>query len=257
MIPMMTNCPHGPYVDFIGFGFDSKTNDYKLLRFFEMNDQSIGAELYSLNANCWTSITCIAPNYSPLYGAQYYYGNSFVNGAIHLLAYDREGSRCRVLAFDVSEQVFSEIPLPDHLSNASFFRAWLLKYRQSSIAIMTWKSEPNLMELWVMKEYGVATSWTKVFTEKRESVPRVLFFRQDEEQVFVAMKDGLIASLDLKTKHYSEDFGVGLVHSLEQYLVVDSYVESLVLLDKCCINSRWDVISIDQVDEFQIRSLWE
>ncbi|OMO97109.1 hypothetical protein COLO4_14881 [Corchorus olitorius] len=243
---------------FTGFGFDSKTKDYKLLRFFEMDDKSIEVELYSLNANRWTSITSIAPNYSPLYRAQYYYGNSFVNGAIHLLACDRnERDRSRnivLLAFDVSEEVFSEIPLPDHFSNASILRVQLLKYRQSSIATMTWECERkrrsqihwerrSQIHLWVMKEYGVATSWTKVLTstEAGESVARVLFFRQDE-QVFVRMQGGWIASLDIKTKH-SKGFGVHSVPSLEEYLVVDSYVESLVLLDKCCNISPWDVIN--------------
>ncbi|OMP03626.1 hypothetical protein COLO4_10296 [Corchorus olitorius] len=122
----------------------------------------------------------------------------------------------------------------------------LLKYGESSIATTTWDWDDyslvdSKIELWVMKEYGVATSWTKVLTmEATESVQRVLFFRQDE-QVFVVRKDESIASLDIKTKHSHEVLGV---RSLEAHLVVDSYVESLVLLDKYC-NSGWDVISID------------
>ncbi|OMO66208.1 hypothetical protein CCACVL1_21266 [Corchorus capsularis] len=181
---------------FTGFGFDSKTNDYKLLRLVDLDDQSVGAQVYSLNTNCWTSIALFR---EPYYIAK----NSFVNGAIHLLACDWKGRRKRnlILAFDVSVQVFSDIPLPDHLSNAihrpgqlrtgrlqysqSCMASFeLLKYRESSIATMTsWDWDPNLIELWVMKEYGVATSWTKLFTiVKGESVGRVLFFRQDEEQ---------------------------------------------------------------------------
>ncbi|OMO97116.1 hypothetical protein COLO4_14879 [Corchorus olitorius] len=242
--PNVTYSSHGPYDAFTGFGFDSKTDDYKLLRYLVLDDNSIEAEVYSLNANCWTSITPIAPKYIPHFEYPRNYGNSFVNGAIHLLA-GNDQAGYRVLAFDVSEQVFSEIPLPDHLSNASFPRAQLLTYRQSSIATMTWEWEPSLIELWVMKEYGVATSWTKVFTEKREIVARVLFLRQDE-QVFVTIKGGLISSIDIKSKHF-EDFGVESVHSLEYFLVVDSYVESLVLLDKCC-NAGLNVISIDEDD---------
>ncbi|OMO97110.1 hypothetical protein COLO4_14882 [Corchorus olitorius] len=240
------------YDAFIGFGFDSKTNDYKLLRLVVnvMNNHT-EAEVYSLNANCWRRITYIAPNYTPHFEdpgnyvnsfdelawknycangfvklAWRTYGNSFVNGSIHLLACDRNAYR--ILAFDVSEEVFSEIPLPDHLSNASnFICANLLKYGESSIATLTCEWEPSLMctqrHLWVMKEYGVATSWTKVLAEAAAvSVPRVVFFRKDEEQIFLVRNE---------------------------HLVVDSYVESLVLLDKCCINSPWNVISIDEEPE--------
>ncbi|OMO97111.1 hypothetical protein COLO4_14883 [Corchorus olitorius] len=126
-----SRCSSEPVVEHYSLRLDNEdVDEYKQLQIPSNQFRSVG--------RCFRVVgTCNGP----LYGAQYYYGNSFVNGAIHLLAYDREGSRCRALAFDVSEQVFSEIPLPDHLSNASFFRAWLLKYRQSSIAIMTWKSE--------------------------------------------------------------------------------------------------------------------
>ncbi|OMO97115.1 hypothetical protein COLO4_14878 [Corchorus olitorius] len=221
---------------FTGFGFDSKNNDYKLLRFvvseveLDYDSMEFEAEVYSLNANCWTNITSIAPKYIPCYDYPRHYANSFVNGAIHMLACDSKvgSERNLILAFDVSEQVFSEITLPDNLSNEFFLHAELLKYRQSSIVIMTWKSVGFMCiqtDLWVMKEYGVATSWTK------------------DEQVFVARKDG-IASLDIKTKH-SEVFGV---RPQEEDVVVDSYVESLVLLDKCCSNARWDVISMDEDD---------
>ncbi|OMP03637.1 f-box family protein [Corchorus olitorius] len=113
---------------------------------------------------------------------------------------------------------------------------------------MTWKSVGIMCtqtDLWVMKEYGVAASWTKVWVEAEACVPtRVLCFRQDE-QVLVITPSGRIASLDIKTKH-SQVFGVKLNNSLviDDFVLVDSFVESLVLLDKCCISSRWDVISI-------------
>ncbi|OMP03627.1 hypothetical protein COLO4_10297 [Corchorus olitorius] len=248
--PNVTYSSHGPYDAFTGFGFDSKNNDYKLLRYvmLDTNDYEgevpIEAEVYSLNANCWTSITSIAPKYIPLLGYPRDYGSSFVNGAIHLLAFDRiDPKRSLILAFDVSEQVFNEIPLPDPLSDEYSRPAQLLTYGQSSIAITTKESWPSSIHLWVMKEYGVATSWTKVLTkEAAESVGKVLLFKQDE-QVFVVRNDKSIASLDIKTKHY-EVLGV---QAPEEYLFVDSYVESLVLLDKCC-NAGWNVISIHEDD---------
>ncbi|OMO97529.1 hypothetical protein COLO4_14558 [Corchorus olitorius] len=228
------------------FGFDSKTNDYKVLRFAQA-DPCIEVEVYSLNANCWTSIsTPIAPKYGlfPSYICRY--GKCFVNGAIHLLAYDRNGPRSRnlVLAFDVSEQVFTEIPLPECLSYDDLIDAEVLKYGQSSIATVTRKW--GHFSLWAMEEYAVATTWTEVWwvMAAEGTVSRVLFVRRDE-QVFVPLEGGRIASFDIKTKYLDHIFGVESIGSLEDCLAVDSYVESLVLLDKCC-NGRWDVIPIDQ-----------
>ncbi|OMP03623.1 hypothetical protein COLO4_10293 [Corchorus olitorius] len=250
--PSVRYC-YDAYDAFTGFGFDSKTNDYKLLRFVVLDDKepNVEVEVYSLNANCWKSITSIAPKYTPRNDYPRNYGNSFVNGAIHMLACDRKVGRDLILAFDVSEEVFSEIPLPHHFSNASSLRARLLKYRESSIATMTWESDGikgTQTDLWVMKEYGVATSWTKVWAEAEALAPtRVLFFRQEYEQVFVLKPHGWIASLDISTNH-SKVFGVHSDNSLtiDDFVIVDSFVESLVLLDKCCSNARWDVISMDE-----------
>ncbi|OMO57642.1 hypothetical protein COLO4_35211 [Corchorus olitorius] len=262
---------HGPYDAFTGFGFDSKTNDYKLLRYVKLNDgtysrkeSKVEVEIFSLNANCWRSITHIAPKYGVIFKYPRTYGNSFVNGAIHMLACDREGDRDRnlILAFDVFEEAFREIPLPDSLSNDPMKLMWteLLRYGQS-IAAMTWEWNSwngnegvKQIHLWVMKEYGVAMSWTKVLTEVAKRVPRVLFFRKDEE-VFVTREDGWIASLDIKSQH-SEVFGVQsveslTVESLTGYPVVDSFVESLVLLDKsnACALLGYDYGSLGEIDE--------
>ncbi|OMO97145.1 hypothetical protein COLO4_14844 [Corchorus olitorius] len=106
--------------------------------------------------------------------------------------------------------------------------------------------------LWVMKEYGVAMSWTKVFTEVAKSVPRVLFFREDEEQVFVTVEGGWVASLDIKNKS-AEVLGVRAVDSLKGYPVIDGFVESLVLLDKA--NACLDVDASDEDPQEDAKSV--
>ncbi|OMP00048.1 hypothetical protein COLO4_12965 [Corchorus olitorius] len=141
-----------------------------------------------------------------------------------------------ILAFDVSEEAFREIPLPECVSNVKPMSSTsLLKYGQS-IAAMTFDCEGEAKQtLWVMKEYGVAMSWTNVFMQVAESLPIVLFFRQDEEQM-LAWEKGWIASVDIKNKH-SEIFGVRAIDSHREmdsvlgYPAIDGFVESLVLLD--------------------------
>ncbi|OMO71571.1 hypothetical protein COLO4_28170 [Corchorus olitorius] len=186
--PTVTFFSHGHFDAFVGFGFDSETSDYKLLRFVQLDNEQakvcVEAEVYSLNLNSWKRITDIAPSYGVSFPAfRRNYGNSFVNGAIHLLAYDRKGDQVRnvVLAFDVCREVFREMALRGYLSNdhMRLVDSEILIYGQSSIAIMT-NDRPKI-HLWVMKEYGVASSWTKVLVGGGGRVPRVLFFRKEEE----------------------------------------------------------------------------
>ncbi|OMO72663.1 hypothetical protein CCACVL1_17672 [Corchorus capsularis] len=259
--PGVTFDSHGGFDACTGFGFDSKTNDYKLLRFVELVDYAapgkepmVEAEIYSLNANCWTSITHIAPKYGLVLRTPKTYGNCFVNGAIHMLVGDKD--RNLILAFDVSEEVFREIPLPECLSNY-YLRlkcTELLTYGQS-IAATTWDWDCRENHLWVMKEYGVAMSWTKVFTEVAESVPRVLFFRKEEGQVFVTVQGGWIASVDIKKKNkqYAEVFGVRAVDSSIGYPVIEGFVESLVLLDK--VDACWDLDACGEDPQVDTKSV--
>ncbi|OMO71577.1 hypothetical protein COLO4_28176 [Corchorus olitorius] len=208
--------------------------------FVQLDDEQVKvcveAEVYSLNLNRWKRITNIAPSYGVSFPAIRIrtYGNSFVNGAIHLLAYDRKRDKVRnlVLAFDVSKEVFSEMALPEYLNN-DYMRlvdTEILIYGQSSIAVMT-NNRPKI-HLWVMKEYGVASSWTKVLVGGGGRVARVLFFRTEEE-VFLITEAGWIASLDITSQHLENvGDGVTLIRTWIRYPVVDSFVESLVLLDK-------------------------
>ncbi|OMO90428.1 hypothetical protein COLO4_19182 [Corchorus olitorius] len=256
--PTVNYFSHGPFEAFHGFGFDSETNDYKLLRYVHLDHNRkfeviVEAEVYSLNSNSWKVITDITPSYGICSPFRKIYGNSFVNGAIHLLAYDRKEGygymarhRNLILAYDVSREVFREMELPDYFSD-EYVRlndTEILKYGESSIAVMTDDSERREIYLWVMKEYGEASSWTKVWVEDWwGSVLKVLSFRNNEE-VFVIMRDGWIGLCDLKRKHFEyvgdEGDGVQSILSRRGYPAVDSFVESLVLLDKA--TPLWNVI---------------
>ncbi|OMO99425.1 hypothetical protein COLO4_13285 [Corchorus olitorius] len=249
--PCVTFSSHGPDRTFTGFGREPV---------------EVEVEIYSLNANCWRSITHIAPKYAVSPKPFGSYGNSFVNGAIHMLARDKD--RNLILAFDVSEEVFREIPLPECVSNGKpMWLTRLLKYGQSIAAItVDCRGETMTVDcggevkkaLWVMKEYGVAMSWTNVFMEVAESVPRVLFLRQNEEQMFVVLKDGWIASADIKKKHF-EIFGVRSDDEYAGYPAIDGFVESLVLLDNgnaCCDGDpQEDARSVDGDSIIQMKKL--
>ncbi|GMI79458.1 hypothetical protein HRI_001615100 [Hibiscus trionum] len=133
----------------IGFGFDSRTNDYKMLM-VEIGEEGgswIQPYLFSLNKNCWKRVTAVYPNYvfrgqMPL---------PFVNGAIHLLGYRERndgGYKHAILGFDLSAEEFFELNLPDSLVGLCPFNLSIMKYGESSIAVsahpMLRNTESNL-----------------------------------------------------------------------------------------------------------------
>ena len=93
-------------------------------------------------------------------------------------------------------------------------------------------SDKHSLNIWVMKEYGVESSWTKVCTYAVSGfgycaeAPRGIAFRRSGEVILENLKEQLF-SCDLEGQK-SKDLGI----TGYGYTFADSYVESLVLLDK-------------------------
>ncbi|KAK8558903.1 hypothetical protein V6N12_042195 [Hibiscus sabdariffa] len=225
----------------VGFGFDPRTNDYKLLIVAVCKgDGSFEPYLFSLNGNCWKRVAANPPNSTS--GSK---DMTFVNGAVHWLGFRGRknfGYNCAILGFDTSMEEFFEMKLPESLFGLCHIDLSIMKYGESSIAVTTHPAAAELHELWVMKEYGVVDSWTKVLTLHRVDmyawIPRVLGFRKNGE-VLLRVDDVKIASLDLNRQQMDAPLYLNWqkmeLHGVEVggYLQsVHSYVESLVLLDK-------------------------
>ncbi|KAK9016781.1 hypothetical protein V6N11_079275 [Hibiscus sabdariffa] len=104
---------------------------------------------------------------------------------------------------------------------------------ESSIAVITHPGQGRgEHEVWIMNEYCVVESWTKVFTLtlhiQRKWFPTVMGFKTNGD-VLLLVDDGEIASFDLSCQQMKPcrvEFRAGLIS------ICCSYVESLVLLDK-------------------------
>ncbi|XVF78159.1 hypothetical protein PTKIN_Ptkin14bG0107000 [Pterospermum kingtungense] len=139
-----------------------------------------------------------------------------------------------ICGFDISTEQFFVISLPESLIGLFTLPLSVFKYEESSIAVLRkeWEDdEIKQRELWIMKEYGVVGSWTKVLHLTDQSGfgrrPRVLGFRNNGE-VLLQVDHGKMVSLDLncqQMEHPEIDLQVDIVS-------VHGYVESLVLLNK-------------------------
>ncbi|KAM5582702.1 F-box protein CPR1 [Rosa sericea] len=254
--PGLTFQTVGGYNAYHGFAFDAITNDYKVVRLVEdqygWNDEQTEnqtfVEIYSLAAGSWSNPRIVDPQCS-LRGQRL--AQAFVNGALHWDAYGLASKLHFILAFDVGSELFREIMIPKSLDWDSF-KPWHgdLSLRLSvsgdgkSLALFMrydgYTNPNSLLDVWVMKEYCVEKSWTKLVTLRpqgpQRSLPRALCFRKSGEVVMVRnLKQHYggeepineLVSLDLVSGQFKN---LGICRY--KYYTIDPYEESIVLLDR-------------------------
>ncbi|XP_065616537.1 F-box protein CPR1, partial [Quercus suber] len=234
--PNITYATHGKFRDYLGFGFDPKTKDYKVIRVVTLLESldfkrtRPQVEIYTLSTGQWRMLgTGLAP-LGALYST---YPHTFINGALHWVAFFRDSDNNIhnfVLVFDLGEEVFHEILLPEFPGHMGLISGTVSVYRNS---IAFFRKGNDFLHIWAMKEYGVVSSWTKLFSlpldffAASDSTERALGFRRNGEVLFLKLKGGRLISLDLETREI-KDLGIMGYRNT----VVDCYVESLVLLDQ-------------------------
>ncbi|TXG75095.1 hypothetical protein ES332_1Z016400v1 [Gossypium tomentosum] len=159
------------------FGFDSKTDDYKFIRFVTLtfvNSEEEYAhphfiyqvELYSLRSNSWKEIPY--PDYNPNGKTL---GNNYVDGICYWKT--ETGAyldfRGLILSFDMRNEKFSVLPIPEFVGSFPEYYVDLLVFNGSLGAIVyPLQRIDTSFDLWVTSE-GV---WTKQFNIK--SIPGVV-----------------------------------------------------------------------------------
>jgi F-box interacting protein len=161
-------------IDGIGFGFDAKTNDYKILNLLSLYDDPnsiqskkiVQSEVYSLSADSWRKgdsppcflFSCLRPM------------DTYING---VASWNASVANWKgVLSFDMSDEVFLKTQLPDDVLNDSERHFFLLN---ESIAMAVTKCSEDHMwynrgcsevcfDIWLLLEVGVNNSWTRLFT---------------------------------------------------------------------------------------------
>ncbi|KAL4616215.1 hypothetical protein ACB092_07G182400 [Castanea dentata] len=155
-----------------GFAYQSNTNDYKVVKISQMSipeDNVIETEAEA------------------------------EGGALHWLGYVRgAASRYMILSFDVNNDKFGEIALPDgqqqqllpqgvmaKQNRLMVFKGklgfitldyFLLNHINNDVYKDYMRSHANSCFIWVMGEYGVHESWSKLFFVQFENVISVRFF---------------------------------------------------------------------------------
>ena len=140
---------------------------------------------------------------------------AFVNGAMHWVASVKYCCR-------------QNFQLPMNMCSASIYGI-SITYSDEKPYIGQDGHDSHHFILWVMKEYGVTSLWTQYFTDDGEFgkvIPRPICFRRNGDIVFVSSERQFV-SWNCESKEFKDLRMIGYNNTF-----VDSYVESLVLLDK-------------------------
>ncbi|XP_054787566.1 F-box/kelch-repeat protein At3g06240-like [Prosopis cineraria] len=169
--PMLS--PFCPFV--LGLGYDATDDDYLLLvGACDPYDDDCGSDFqfFSTKANSWKKIegTGSFPYMNAIDDPR---AGVFLKEAIHWLAFRHDTSVELILAFNVIQRKLIEIPLPGDFSETLEFV--FLGTLGGYLSLYVVDDDLNGGEIWLMKEYGTKSSWTKSIVVSVE-IPCDYFF---------------------------------------------------------------------------------
>ncbi|XP_050234395.1 F-box protein CPR1-like [Mercurialis annua] len=153
-------------IRFDGFGYDAAANDYKVVIITKEDSETLfRVMIYSLKDNSSTRIQDLetpSPNYDK------YYNNLmsvFVGSSLHWVVIPREEPMSVyhniLLAFDLRNRQFNEVLQPTIADEGIKFMNMVVELKG---CLCTSYAYNNRADIWIMKEYGVRESWTKLFS---------------------------------------------------------------------------------------------
>ncbi|KAI3784536.1 hypothetical protein L1987_43635 [Smallanthus sonchifolius] len=147
-----------------GFGYDSSTDVYNVvsISFWDPHsehDTDMHASVYSLRNNSWRQL----PNSH--YGHDIRHitiSGVLINQKLHWYATAHYGFSSIIVAFSLANEEFNIIELPDSIANdKAVFNELVVLGGKLGLYVCVGVG----YDLWVMGEYGVAESWTRVCIE--------------------------------------------------------------------------------------------
>ncbi|XP_010546897.1 PREDICTED: F-box/kelch-repeat protein At3g06240-like [Tarenaya hassleriana] len=141
-----------------GFWFDSVADDYKVVTLV-VRDDVLNAVVYSLKTDSWKRVSDLRYNV----GFNFHRSGVLVNGVLHwIVKLLEDHDRPFVVAFDTMSEQFRDMPLPDEAEgcphSSKSFEVGKLNGR---LCIVNYCHDMH-DDIWVMNEYGVASSWSGI-----------------------------------------------------------------------------------------------
>ncbi|KAK9167633.1 hypothetical protein Scep_002824 [Stephania cephalantha] len=148
-----------------GFGYDAKVKDYKLVRITCFHDQ-----LEQQNASEVKVLTLSTNTWRRLYYVPYNVGSTpgkLINGALHWI----DVYRNLLICFNVEEEKVKEMAKPVYMTNNKVRNVRVFELAGCLALVCRSTKKGSDIEVWVMKEYGLENSWTKMFSIDLKRLP--------------------------------------------------------------------------------------
>ncbi|XP_059313387.1 F-box/kelch-repeat protein At3g23880-like isoform X1 [Lycium ferocissimum] len=147
-----------------GFGYDELQDDYKVVGAFPIYRYialcRVEVKIYSLRSNSWRRIGDFQDRELKDHSAK------FVNGKLHWLDRGRN-----IISFDLADEKWAEVEQLSCFEGCGWLNLGLFG---SDLSVVS-NYVHTRADVWVMKEYGVKESWTKMFTIKSPEDGRTFF----------------------------------------------------------------------------------
>ncbi|KAF5728859.1 putative F-box and associated interaction domains-containing protein [Tripterygium wilfordii] len=194
---------------FYGFGYDSVNDDYKVLRivlhlfqdaedvFWTLKSE---VDVYSLKSDSWRTVD--DANFHTMWLSRPFHELFFhrsygllAGNALHWVA---PGIPNFIIGFGLGCEEFHMVPQPDYESNG--FEMDLSVLAGCLCALCHYNS--SCVDVWMMKEYGVEDSWTKLFKIEQPDVYnwKPLAYSKKGEDVLLLKNEEKLVWYDLRRK---------------------------------------------------------
>ncbi|XP_024005315.1 F-box protein CPR1 [Eutrema salsugineum] len=204
---------------FYGLGYDSVSEDYKVVRMIQCKggkaDELVFGfpyeiKVFSLKKNSWKRIKRVLPAIQLLFYFYYHllyrrgYGVLACN-SLHWVLPRRPGLIAfnTIIRFDLASEEFEILDFPESLAHENIDIGVL----DGCLCLMC-NHEFSYVDVWIMKEYKVEGSWSKLFrVPKPKSVEsfdfmRPLLYSKDRDKVLLEINNAKLVWFDLASKRF-------------------------------------------------------
>ncbi|KAH7864988.1 hypothetical protein Vadar_000866 [Vaccinium darrowii] len=196
-----------------GFAYDESIDDYKVVGLF-LSSSSYEVQVYTLRSDSWRRIGDF-PHFVPPKGF-----GTFVNRALHWSVTNEFNDN--IVSLDLAKETFGEILEPEYGDGC--LHKIFLEVLNGCLCIVRYCDPNACVDVWIMKEYGIKESWTKLFV--------IPYLSHQIDRLFM-LKNGEVLLLHIQSQfvQYSPKDGTFshlTVHNCSAFFSADPYVESLV-----------------------------